>query len=186
MVLLISILGLYGYYRHIFPYGSSHCCDLILLQALQEYAGSHEGAFPTGGSSPEASLSLLYNNVDWVEPDLLRGRTVPESLVRETLKRDGRLGPESCGWHYVEGLRVDDDPRLAIFWDKVGLGHNGRKLSRHGHTVLFIEGDRRFIPETEWTAFLSEQRQLFQQRTNVLRVSGTMEIRVRRLEWNSG
>lgn len=178
MMLVVLVLGVYLYCRRTFPYGSSHCCDLILLQALQEYAGNHEGAFPVGGPTPEASLSMLYSNVDWVHPDLLRGRTVSEAVVRRALKRDGRLGPDSCGWHYVEGLRLDDDPRLAIFWDKIGLGHNGQRLSRRGHTVLFVGGDRRFIADAEWAGFLSEQQQLLQQRTNaVLGVSGTMEVK---------
>ena len=174
--MLVVVLGFYVYCRRTFPYGSSHCCDLILAQALQEYAGNHDGAFPTGGLTPEASLSLLHSNVEWVTPDLLRGRTVPEAVVIEALRRDGRLGPDSCGWHYVEGLRVDDDPGLAIFWDKVGLGHNGQRLSHPGHTILFVGGDRRFIPESGWQAFLSEQARLLQQRTNVLVVSGTIEV----------
>ena len=174
--MLVAVLGLLIYYHHAFPYGSSHCCDLILLGALQEYAADHEGAFPVGGPTPEASLGMLYSNVAWVQPDLLRGRTVPEAVVREALEHDHKLRPESCGWHYVEGLRVDDDPRLAIFWDKVGLGHNGQRLSHPGHTVLFVEGDRTFIPESDWAAFLSEQQRLLGERTNaVLGVSGTIE-----------
>jgi len=178
IALVLVVLGFYVSYRRTYPYGWSHCCDLILSQALQQYADNHDGAFPSGGPTPEASLSLLYSNVDWVTPDLLRGRTVPETVVKEALKRDGRLGPDSCGWHYVEGLRVDDDPGLAIFWDKIGLGHNGRRLSRPGHTVLFIGSmGRRFIPESDWQRFLSEQARLLQQRTNaVLGVSGTIEV----------
>jgi hypothetical protein len=176
-VLLVAVLAFYIYYRRTFPYGSSHCCDLILLQALEEYAGNHNGVFPTGGPTPEASLSLLYSNVDSVSPNLLRGKTVPEAVVREALKRDGRLGPDSCGWHYVEGLRLDDDPGLAIFWDKIGLGHNGQRLSNPGHTVLLIGGDRKFIPASDWQTFLSEQARMLQQRTNaVLGVSGTIEV----------
>jgi len=178
VTLVVSAFGLYLYYHHIFPYGSSHCCDLILFGALQEYAGNHEGVFPVGGPTPEASLSMLYSNVEYVQPDILRGRTVSEAVARQALKGDGRLGPDSCGWHYVEGLRLDDDPGLAVFWDKVGLGHNGQRLSRPGHTVLFVGGDRRFIPESDWAAFLSEQQRLLQQRTNaVLGVSGIMEVR---------
>jgi hypothetical protein len=177
IALVVVVLGFYISYRRTYPYGWSHCCDLILSQALQAYADNHNGAFPNGGQTPEASLSLLYSNVDFVTPDLLRGRTVPEAVVKESLKRDGRLGPDSCGWHYVEGLRVDDDPGLAIFWDKIGLGHNGQRLSRPGHTVLFIGRDRRFIPESDWQTFLSEQTRLLQQRTNaVLGVSGTIEV----------
>src|SRR5438132_1528310 len=72
IALLLIVLALYVYYRRTFPYGGSHCCDLILHKALEEYAGNHDGAFPSGGSTPEASLSLLYSNVNWMTPDLLR------------------------------------------------------------------------------------------------------------------
>ena len=34
-------------------------------------------------------------------------------------------------------LWLDDDRRLALCWDKVGLGHNGERLPDGGHTVLF-------------------------------------------------
>ena len=177
VALLVIVLALYVYYRRTFPYGVSHCCDLALLRSLEEYAGEHDGAFPVGGPTPEASFSLLCSSAGGVPPDLLRGRTVSEATVKEALKRDGRLGPDSCGWHYIEGLRLDDDPRLAIFWDKIGLGHNGERLSRPGHTALFVGGDRRFIPESGWQAFLSEQAQLLQQRTNAfLGVSENIEV----------
>src|SRR4029077_15084769 len=96
---------------------------------------------------------------------LLAGRTVPESLAQEILDRGERLGPDSCGWHFVEVWRQDDDPGLALFWDKVGLGHNGQRLSDPGHTVIFLDGQRNFIPETKWPQFLKEQRKLLADRS---------------------
>lgn len=53
------ILG-YAWWRHHFPYGYSHCCDIGLSAALHDYAATHGGAFPAGEATPEASLSLLY------------------------------------------------------------------------------------------------------------------------------
>ncbi|HET6574539.1 MAG TPA: hypothetical protein VFG68_13105 [Fimbriiglobus sp.] len=32
------------------------------------------------------------------------------------------MGPETCGWHSVEGLRATDERRLALCWDMAGLG----------------------------------------------------------------
>ena len=60
-VILLSIAARgYGYYRYRFPYGWSHCCDKILSMALAQYADRHDGWFPRGEASPEASLSLLF------------------------------------------------------------------------------------------------------------------------------
>lgn len=162
----VILAGVYGYYRYNYPYGFSHCCDIALMGALQEYADEHEGAFPTGETTPEASLSLLYNQGRGLDPNTLRGKTVPEKTVRTILERGGLLGPKTCGWHYTDGLRMDDDPRLALIWDKPGLGHNGKRLTRGSHHVLMLNWERKFIPGTEWEQFLQEQTRLLAARTN--------------------
>jgi hypothetical protein len=126
---------------------------------LQEYAEKHGGWFPRGEASPEASFSLLSRENPQLS-EWLRGKTVPERTVREILDRGELLSPETCGWHYVEGLRNDDDSGLALFWDKVGLGHNGQRNADGGHRVAFVNGELRYIPGKEWEQFLEEQKQL--------------------------
>ena len=79
-------------------------------------------------------MSLLYRE-QFTEAAILRGKTVSESQVVPRLEAGQLLSPELCGWHYVEGLRRDSDRRLALFWDKVGLGHNGEILAGGGHIV---------------------------------------------------
>jgi hypothetical protein len=144
------------YYRWQFPYGWSHSCDKCPMFALHQYAEQHGGAYPAGEVTPEASLSLLYPKYR-VNAESLRGKTVPREVVQAILDRGDRLGPETCGWHYVEGLRLDDDPRLALCWDKVGLGHNGERLSASGHTVLLVKLGYEFIPGSKWLEFIEEQ-----------------------------
>jgi hypothetical protein len=141
-----------------YPYGRSHCCDKALYIALLQYADSHDGWFPRGQATPEASLSLLYRQ-DAGLLETLRGKTIPESVVRSRLERGELLTPETCGWHYAEGLRADDDSRLALFWDKVGLGHNGEQLPEGGHYVCFNSGIK-YIRGADWQAFLAEQAKL--------------------------
>ena len=92
------------YRRYQYPYGWSHCCDKGIAIALLGYAIEHDGWYPRGDESPEASLSLLYRQEPGILNDL-RGKTVPESAVRARLERGELLTPETCGWHYVEGLR---------------------------------------------------------------------------------
>jgi hypothetical protein len=159
IVTLLAIAGgAYSYYRYSFPYGWSHCCDKFLGLTLYSYAEKHEGWYPRGEATPEASLSLLSREY----PDManvLRGKTVPEAAVLERLQSGHLLTPETCGWHYVEGLKIGDDPRLALFWDKVGLGHNGGRLPDGGHHVWFLGGSE-YISAEKWESFLEEQEQL--------------------------
>ena len=161
-IAVVAVLAAAGfaYHRHHYPYGWSHCCDKQLMFALLDYADRHGGWFPKGEESPEASLSLLHRDApEAVNANLLRGKTVPEAAVRARLEAGQLLTPETCGWHYVEGLRKDDDPRLALFWDKAGLGHNGERLSG-GHYVCFVSGSIEYVPGDQWESFLAEQERL--------------------------
>src|SRR5262245_38621942 len=80
----LTALG-FAYYRYRYPYGYSHCCDVALACALEQYAEEHGGWFPRGEATPEASLSLLYRE-DPAVAYSLRGKTVPESVVRARLE----------------------------------------------------------------------------------------------------
>jgi hypothetical protein len=151
-----------AYRAWLYPYGWSHCCDTGLYLGLRNYASSHGGAFPAGEPTSEASLSLLYPKL--ADADLLRGKTVPLAVAQAALDKNGRLDPTSCGWHYVEGLTESDDSSLALFWDKVGLGHNGERLSAGGHWVHFISGTSEYIAEDQWPAFLDKQKKLLAER----------------------
>ena len=128
-ILLIVIAGLtiggVGYHKWKYPYGWSHCCIILMMDGLEQYAEEHNGHYPTGGSSPEASLSLLCQS-NWIDAYMLRGMTVPEDTVRRALKH-GSLGPDTCGWQYVDGLTRADDPGIAILYCKQPLGHNGER-----------------------------------------------------------
>jgi len=160
----LLILLAYGVWRQHFPYGNSHCCDLQLGTALREYASIYGGYLPAGEKTPEASLSILYGTVPWFNgpygANLLRGKIVPEAAVQARLDQGQRLTPETCGWHYVEGLRDDDDGQIAVCWDKVGLDHFGGLLPDGSHTVLYLFGNHGTITAEEWPNFLDEQQRL--------------------------
>ena len=157
---ILAAVGVWKFvsYQQRYPYGWSHCCDLQLLGALQHYAENHDGWFPRGEATPEASLSLLYGvkNLE-VSANLLRGKTVPDEVVRTRLESGELLTPETCGWHYVEGLRKGDDPELALFWDKAGLGHNGERDPHGGHYVGFVSGQVKYVTGDRWEQFLVDQ-----------------------------
>lgn len=162
-VLGVFASGLYAWHRYTYPFGASHCCDNQLYLVLLGYADSNGGRFPDGEETPEASLSLIYAKREPSCTDLLCGKTGSQKVVKEILDRGKLLSPETCGWNYVPGLRVDDDFRLALFWDKEGLGHNGQRLPAGGHIVTFVGGSKVYIPAARWQAFLAEQELLLAQ-----------------------
>jgi hypothetical protein len=161
VILALAVLGAAGFarWRYTFPYGRSHCCAKQISTALKMYANDHGGRYPSGESSPEASLSLLYPKY-LPSPEPLRGKTVPAAIVNQRLTNGQRLTPETCGWHYVEGLSEDSDPRLLLLWDKVGLGHNGQRLPDGGHEVVFVDHSVKQLSGAEWRAVFAEQEKL--------------------------
>ncbi len=158
VVLVIGSLfaAAYRHRRHQYPLGSYHRCDKQLHMALREYADTHDGRFPSGEATPEASLSLLGSDYGYLL--VRRGESV--EVVEEMLERGELLGPETCGWNYVEGLSVDSNHELALFWDKEGLSEVGRRLPEGGHYVSFVGQAYSYIPASEWDNFLEGQRKL--------------------------
>ena len=161
-VAVTLLIGMaYARYRYVYPYGRSHCCNKQLYFALLEYADQHGGNFPAGEATPEASLSLIHDRHGHDYANLLCGKTGSEESTKRVLDDGKLLSPETCGWHYLEGLRSDDDPQLALFWDKEGLGHNGERLTGGGHIVMFVDGFTKHIIAEDWEQFRGDQRLLF-------------------------
>jgi hypothetical protein len=165
-VAALLLVGLGRAWRqHEYPYGWSHCCLKGLALSLQQYAQENSGHFPAGGSCPEASLSLLDRGHNGDCAQELCGKTKSVEAARAILQQGKPLGPDTCDWHYVEGLTLADDYRLAIVWDKIGLGHNGAKLPRGGHSVSRLDCMEEVISESEWPQFIEEQQRLMAART---------------------
>ena len=159
-VVVGGVLWLQAWRRENYPYGASHSCSKGLGLDLELFADANEGWFPHGMPTPEASLSLLCTNTEgtwWI----LRGKHVSQKTVDEALARDSLLGPDSCGWHYVEGLRTNDEPQIAVAWDKArGLNHGGRRMRGLEHEVILVDGSVLLISQEKWPAFVEEQKRL--------------------------
>jgi hypothetical protein len=160
-VFLLPVVGLVIYqvwqFHRRYPYGLEHCCAKQVGLALQNYADLNGGKFPTGGATPEASLSLLYP--DLIDAGTLRGKAYPEAPARQLLESGQPLTPETCGWHYVDGLVMQRSvcTRIAIAWDKIGLDHNSGLLPHGGHSVIFMDGSEHVVCEADWLRFIAEQ-----------------------------
>ena len=166
-VIVLAVLGgiaAYVFQRIRYPYGRSHNCLVHLKLAFLMYAMDHEGRFPAGQATPEASLSLLHKE-GHISPSLLSGMTIPREKVEAILTGGELLGPESCGWHYVEGLTESTDPEIAILWCKEPLGHYGQRTKDKSREVLFVSGQYKSIPGDKWDEFLKEQERRLAQRS---------------------
>lgn len=152
-------------YRMMYPYGWSHCCIIQMSGALNQYAEENHGKYPADEATPEASLSLLYRS-NYIDAYVLRGMTVPEKKVRAVLESGGLLGPDSCGWHYVPGLTLADDPGLALLWCKAALDHNGERTKDGGRQVVFLGRGIEWVSGEKWPSFLEEQKELMKQRSS--------------------
>ena len=159
------------HYKEDYPFGASHCCMDAMWLALRLYAQEHGGAYPAGESSPEASLSLLCKS-NYIDVGTIRGMTVPESIVRGIFQGGGLLGPQNCGWQYIEGMTQTNDPRIALLYCKEALGHNGQRTKDGGRQVLFVgDGGIQWVSGDRWQAFLSEQMELLRSRGAKLKES---------------
>jgi hypothetical protein len=97
------------------------------------------------------------------------------------LEQGRPLTPETCGWHYVEGLTMADDPRLALLWCKEALGHNGQRTPDGGRQVVHVGGMVDWVSGAEWNTFLAEQETLRRNRSERARnglplVSAAVEL----------
>ena len=170
----VTAIGVFVHYKRNYPYGSSHCCIIGMMGALEQYALDHGGIYPKGEITPEASLSLLCRS-NYLDAYTIRGMTVPEKQVRRILERGELLGPNDCGWHYVEGLTQADDPRLALLYCKEALGHNGNRTEDGGRQVVLVSGIE-WISGDKWPAFLQQQKELLQARGERAKAGAPMAI----------
>lgn len=176
---IVAVLVMVGsaYYKTKFPYGRSHCCISGMMFALEQYSVENAGLYPTGESTPEASLGLLCRS-NYVDAYTIRGMIVPEDTVRKTLEGGGLLGPDTCGWYYTDGLTRADDTRIALLYCKQPLGHNGQRTKDGGRQVAFVGGSIEWISARKWSSFLQEQEELLSKRSDRAK-SGSPLVRAR-------
>jgi hypothetical protein len=172
--MVVMVLSVAGYFWYMYPEGYHPACGRALRGSLEIYAGDHDGKYPAGEATPEASLSLLYP--DYCDAYILAGKTKSAKEAERILKAGGKLGPETCDWHYVEGLTQKEyyDMDMALFWDKSNLNHQGRRMLDGSHEV-YRQGtfSPDYVPGSKWAEFLAEQKRLLEERAS--RKTGEVE-----------
>jgi hypothetical protein len=151
--LAILVLAM-GLWRWKYPCGVRTAFMPCTLAALRSFAVSNDGEFPTGKATSLECLALLYP--DYLDADFLSGLSGDRKQAKSALTSAGRLNDKLSSWVYWPGFRIDDDPKLAIIWEKrSGLGFNGKRSA--GHCVGFVNNEMRQIPDDKWDAFILAQ-----------------------------
>ncbi len=124
---------------------------------LHTYASDHGGWFPNDTDQSKA-LAKLYPGYSYgVE---LAGLSGNIQQVTNALWKGISIS-NLTSWTYVSGLRVDDDPQLAILWEvKPGLTTDGYSGPPGERLVLLLSSDITNVPAANWENFLKKQEQL--------------------------
>jgi hypothetical protein len=146
-----------------YPYGKTHACSKNLGLVLRLNAEDHDGWLPYGEATPEESLGKLANEDPSCIP-LLGGKNVPPEKVKAALEPGGHFSAQTCGWHYIEGLRVDENLQIAVAWDKtVGLNHFGERDSAIMHEIIRLDGTTAYISKKQWPEFMSMEKKVLEE-----------------------
>lgn len=143
----------------LFPYGSRPCVMPCLMTGLMSYAADHGGWFPDGGGSGIQSLRLLVPN--YVSSDVLAGLSGDRRQLLQELESGNVLSEKASSLVYWGGFRWDDDPQLAVVWDRTpGVNGNGRRAWPGSHAVGYADGRVVQVPARQWSQFLKAQAEL--------------------------
>lgn len=153
--------AVYFTYRHRYPYGARPACLPVLLAALQSYSDKHGGAFPNEGKGPLEALMMLYPD-QLADCEPIAGLSGDRKLLKKQIADGSPISEAASSWVYWPGLRSDDDPEIALIWERrSGLRFNGSRA--YGHEVGFVGGYMRQISDVAWQSFLKDQERLRQE-----------------------
>jgi hypothetical protein len=148
-------------------YSHKHCIKQWGV-AVQVYANDHAGAFPAHPLGYAAALQLLmrppdYNMGTYLVMGAPGGYT---GKVFEVANANGTWVREAdCGRVYVQGLREDSNPQIALLFDKQPSpgdhAHGWRRWNAPlRREVCLVDGSMVVIEESAWLEFARKQIEL--------------------------
>lgn len=157
-LLIAGVVGVYSYY---YPYGIRTACLPNMSMALFVYATDHKGRFPFGEPTPLRSLSLVQTYVGYKGHLAGLSGNVKETI--RILNENKALTEKESSWIYVEGLRADDDPAIAVLWERTGgINGRGKRTQPGSHAVAYVNGAMAVIQANDWEEFVKNQQDLRQ------------------------
>jgi len=155
---LMTIVGVSLYRKSVYPHGHHPAALLSMYLDLRNYAADHDGNFPVSTKGGLDALQQLYPQ--YAAGIELAGISGDGDATVAALSHGSPLNPSLTSWVYAQGLRVDDDPDLALLWEsKGGLSPNGRRNEFGGHAVVLVGSEVTNAPAVDWDEYLKEQEQ---------------------------
>lgn len=122
----------------------------------------HYGHFPSDTNGYGNALLLISNEVNngWA---LLTGPGYDGRVFAEAARTGRRIPDSACGRVYIQGLSENDNPQIAIFFDKTpspGGDHChglARIFAAPAREALKIDGSIDLVWETNWKAYSRTQ-----------------------------
>ena len=147
-------------------FSHAHCMQ-ILGTSLRVYASDHDGAFPTHTNGYGEALLLLLGPTDYAGGSaILTGPGFSGKIFDEALATGGRVPESECGRVYVQGLKENSNPEIAVVWDKLpspGGDHSHltlRLLRAPLREVCLVDGSMIRVLESQWEQFSKNQIEL--------------------------
>jgi hypothetical protein len=158
IIIIMVLLSPFLFYKWLYPYGERTISLLTIQDALEAYAEDNNGYFPSGGKTPLKSLQKLYPKYRGL-PDYFAGLSGDIELTNRTLRSGGELDNTMSSWVYWQGFHIDDNPNLAVIWERRdGIAYNGTRTQKGSHSVGFIDGTKKQI--YDWDKFAKKQKKL--------------------------
>jgi hypothetical protein len=178
IILILSVITIIGgaitLYFYQYPFGDRTACLWFLGDALRAYAEDHSGWYPILNTNRIDSLIVVQNiNTNRIDslmvlapkylsdPRVLAGLSGNRNKILEGFRENRLIKDSDSSIQYRSGLRDDDNPKLALFWDNtIGINVSGRRMKLKARNVYFVNGEFKLVMVSEWKAFLEQQGKL--------------------------
>jgi hypothetical protein len=140
----------------------AHCIKMAGSD-LDSYAMGNWDAFPVHTNGYGDALLLLTGDTSYLGP--LTGPGYSTDVFLKAKASGGDVDEVACGRVYVQGLKSDWNPEIAILFDKLPTPgdhcHGFARLTQpFGREVWFVGSGMDFIRNADWPTFAEKQIQL--------------------------
>ena len=163
-IILCAALAIFVY-RGIFPPSHKHCIKQATIIFL-EYANDNKGRFPEsdrGWGDALLKLGKLEDRAKWIP--YIVGVDDDGTRLVEAMANGTNVDETHCTRIYVQGLRENSNPELALLFDRdsePGGDHFRCRFKDPIRELITVSGSHKIINNQDWASHIQTQRELLQ------------------------